>query len=285
MEWWSTLFAFIQQEWLFLTWRDAIEIFFFSSVIYYFLTWLNHDKQKNLVFWFYGYCILTFGAYTAQLHTMSIALFTCIPLVLMLFILIHQQTLQKNFIALKNITPKINKKHSWLENLMQASLHAINKNREIICIIERTDSLEQFLTTSCTFNADITRELLQLLINTTSAKEPIAFWVNHTGRLITINPTWHVHLDETWTSDEIKTLHKWKQDALFITEKSDALIFTISPTTRLFDVITKGKTVNKISAGHAFNLIKKHNCNTDKEGEDNAYITAKNTTQQKFSEN
>jgi DNA integrity scanning protein DisA with diadenylate cyclase activity len=258
MEWFTAAITWIKHECMFISWRDIAEILFFSGSVYSFLHWLNQDKQKSLVFWIYGYAALTFGSHFAQLNSMNLMLCFCSPVVLMLFMLMHQHMLQKNFVSLKNISPKLDKQYHWLEELMQACLHAINNNREVVCIIERTNSLELFVSAPSTFNATISKEIIELLISTVPNHEPLSLWVNHAGSLVTINPIWHVHPDETWVSPAIKALHKRKQDGLFISQKSDAIIFMLSPTTRLFDVLVEGKTVNQISAGHAFELLKKY---------------------------
>lgn len=258
MELLTTAIAWIKHELMFVSWRDIAEILFFSGVIYTFLHWLNQDKQKSLVFWMYGYVALIFGSHFAQLTTMNLVLCLSCPVVLMLFILIHEQTLQKNFITLKNISPKPDKQYHWLEELMQACLHAINKNREVTCIIERSDSLELFMSAPSAFNATISKKIIELLISTVPENKPLTLWVNHAGNLITINPIWHVNLDETWVSPDIQALHKHKQDGLFISKKSDALVFMLSPATRLFDILIEGKTIDQVTAGNAFKILKKY---------------------------
>jgi DNA integrity scanning protein DisA with diadenylate cyclase activity len=258
MSWFTTAVTYLRHELLFISWRDYAEIFFFSLLVYYFLQWLNQDKKNSLVFWFYGYTAILFGAYFTQLNSISLVLTLSSPIALMIFIMVHEQTLQKNFVTLTNISPKAVNHHHWLEELMQACLHAVNKNREIICVIERADSIDFFISASVHFNAKISQKAVELLMNTIPENQPVALWVNHAGKLLTINPIWHVYPDEAWISPEIKALHKWKQDAIFITKKSDAIVFALSTLTRCFDVIIEGKTINNLPAGHAFELLKKY---------------------------
>ncbi len=251
------------------SWHDCLEIMLISCIVYMFIRWLAQDTQKNLTAWFYGYCLILFGSSYANLATLHLALCVTAPLAIMGFILVHQQTLQKNFITLTSLTPRAQATHHWLEALIQGCLHALNKNREIFCIIERTDALDMFLSTSAVFNADITQELLTLLTNHEGA---ITLWVNHAGKLHALNPAWRGTPDELWTTSDVKALHAWKQNALLMTDKSDAIMFTLSPTTRLCTIIMEGKIINDLSAHHAFALLKNY-CNLTKQGDLNADLT------------
>ena len=257
MEWFMQIVEYLKTEWLFMSWRDIVELLFFISVSYYILRWLSKDKQKNLTLAFYGYVFLTAFSVYANIEGMALVLLVSAPIVMMLFIFIHQQTLQKNYISLKAAPLKKIASDKWLEELIQASLRGVNANKTIICVIERTQALNAFFTARCTFSAPITHELLTLLINTTQVEEDhITIWVTQSGILTAINPLWHAEYDEIWVSKEIKLLHKWKQDALFITQKSDALVTVLSAETRLFDVFVDGKRFDNISANYAFSLIK-----------------------------
>jgi DNA integrity scanning protein DisA with diadenylate cyclase activity len=263
----SQIISFFNHYLFITSWRDILEIFFLSSMVYALIRWLAQDVQKNILFWFYSYAALLFGTYYLNLQIIHMTLFVTSPVALMLFILLHQQTLQKNFITLTSLSTKAHATNHWLEELIQASLYALNKNREVFCIIERTDALDQFLSANSIFNATITRELLELLIEKIDHNGPIVLWVTHAGKLHAINPTWNATVDEIWVTEDVKALHKWKQDALFMTHKSDALMFALSPTTRLCTLITEGKIVPDLSAHHAFALLKNYCSLQSKQGD------------------
>lgn len=254
----SSFISFFKQSLLITSWRDLLEIILLSSVVYGFMRWLAKDQQKNLVFWFYCYTALVFGCSMLNLQTLHTLFFITSPIALLLFLMLHQQTLQKNFITLTSLSPEALPTSHWLEELIQGCLHALNKNRDVFCIIERSDALDQFLSTNCVFNAEITRELLELLTAKIDYQGALVLWVTHTGKLHAINPTWRATIDEIWVADDVKALHKWKQDALLMTEKSDALMFTLSPTNRLCTLVMEGKMIPDLSAHHAFALLKNY---------------------------
>ena len=95
-------------------------------------------------------------------------------------------------------------------------------------------------------------------MNSTADEETLTIWVAHTGLLVAINPHWHAGYDEIWSSQQMSPLHRYKQDALLISQKSDAIITVMSPETRLFDVLVGGKGFDNISAGYAFSLVKQY---------------------------
>src|SRR5690242_12597081 len=115
----------------FFTWRDALEILFLSTAVYYFSLWLTKDRTKNLLPAFYAYCALVFFAYNAQLTTLSQLLLLFSPMVGTIFFLLHQQTLQKNFVALRTLQPARRNNDDWLETLIQTALIALNNKKEI----------------------------------------------------------------------------------------------------------------------------------------------------------
>ena len=122
-----------------LTWQDYIEILFFSYVCYYFTHWLHKDRQKNLVGYFYGYCVFAIGSYYGGFSTITFFLFAGFPAAMMIFIIMHQDILQRNFIALHNISTKVSliKPLHWHEMLIRSCLVLLHKQQSVICVIEQ----------------------------------------------------------------------------------------------------------------------------------------------------
>lgn len=239
-----------------INWRDCIEIAFFSTVIYYFSLWLKQDTQKNLIFPFYGYCILGFVAYYTDLTSISHMLFVLAPIALMLFMMIHEKTLQKNMILLKRIEPP-QEITDWFDELIKASLHALNQDKEIICVIECNDRLKNLIQAPCTFYADIKKDIFDILLEKHAYGTNAFIWLNKEGKFIAINAFWRITTQQEWISSDAQKLPKWKQDALFISSKSDVLIFKITPLTRTFDIVLKGKLIEDLSPNQACSLLQK----------------------------
>ncbi len=234
--------------------QDLLEIIFLAMLFYYFLLWLKKDTQTNLTYGFYCYCLAAFMSYYGQLHTLSFLLFSCAPVILMLFIMLHQEKLQKNFVTLRRIAYDQQNMY-WFEEFASSCLHALNNNKELVCILEKHDSIKNLLYAPCIFHADFKKDIFEILLEKHVQSNESMIWINSEGKLVAINTRWHINIDEEWISHEARSLHKWKQDGLFITSKTDAIIFKISPSTRTFDIIMQGKLIETITPQEAFSLF------------------------------
>lgn len=215
--------------------RDIIEILFYSSCIFTLCQWLRTDKTKNITIYFFAYCILAISAWVAQLPTLSPFLFTYAPVALLLFIVLHEKTLQRNLVTLCSITPARIEHEDWLDTLLSCSLATINSKKNITVIIEHKNALDYFLTTPLTINADMTKNVLDIFLTSSSYDEDKMVWVNTNGKLRGINVTWNN-----------------KQE-----KYDDAIIFSAHSMSRTFSLIINGKETKNLSAHHVHTMIKK----------------------------
>lgn len=254
---WNSSLAFVYQ---FFTWRDLFEIALISGAIYYFSRWLRNDRQKNLLLYFYSYCFLLLSCQWLELSVASTFLWITCPVTLILFIVFHQDALQKNFVMLRNSVP-INQPSihdDWLEILIGTSLIAANNNKTIYCVIEHKDNLNAIITAGLPLYADAQKNLLSMLLESETFDQSKLLWINSHGRLLGINAIWNQQLEESWITDNVKSLDAWQQDALFFTAKTDAIVFKLCPKSRAFDIVAHGKTFNKINASLALKTIEKY---------------------------
>ncbi len=224
--------------------RDIIEIAFYSSVVYALCTWLKADKTKNIIAYFFAYCAFAIAAWVVQLPTLSPFLFSYAPIALLLFIVLHEKTLQRNLISLCAITPARAEQEDWLDTLLSSSLTIINANKKITVVIEHKDALEYFLTTPFFINADMGKNMLDILFTSALYDEQKMVWINTSGKIRSINNTW-------------QTTQEKKEDALFYTQQSDAIILNAHPVSRMFTLIIKGKEIKDLSAHQVRVMIKK----------------------------
>jgi hypothetical protein len=237
-------------------WKDLVEIFFFSSIFYYSSLWLRRDRTKNLLFYFYAYGLVGIASYAFALETITLCLFLYAPVAAMIFLMLHQTQLQKNFITAQSITPP-QQRRDWLSTLFQSLLGAVNSNKQIICVIEKFDSLKTVLDSNLSFNAEVDKGLLDILFTSDFFDHNKMILVNHHGSLLAINATWHSMVDEEWTTD-IQNLETWKQDAFLLTNKTDALVLSIDPQTRTATLIAQKKFLENISLNEALLTIKQY---------------------------
>lgn len=251
----STLHTFFYSYTYFLTWRAIVEIFFFSTLFYQISLWLKKDRHLNLLGYWYGYCMVGLIAHTLQLNTISSVLFLFAPTIIMLFLMMHQEQLQKNFVALRSLAPARTPTADWVEQLVRSSLVAINNNKSLVCVIERNDSLQDFLTTSCIFNAELHGSTFDTLITSNIFSDKKLVWINDHGTLRGINASWDLGLEGAWhaTAD----MPAWQQDALFFTRKTDAIVIGIMTSNRSFTIIARGQRYEHIAAHNALKFLKK----------------------------
>lgn len=280
--------AFSLTSWWYLhiyTWADLIEIALFSSVIYYFSAWLKEDKQKPLLLSFYGYCVAITIGHIAHLQTVSSALFLFAPVLLVVFIVLHQDTLQRNFITLHNITPSQTTANDWLELLVRSCLVAVSNNKPISCIIQKRNDLHTLLSCPYEFKCKLSEGLLDLLINSSGFNPKKLIWLKDDGTLQAVNTSWKKNSVDTWLAQEIKEQEQWLQDALFFTAKTDALYCKINPSNRTFTLVAQGKLLEEVSAHAALKTIKKYLGHFDltTKGDNHAGHHKTTTTEQSFS--
>ena len=224
--------------------RDVIEIMFYTGIIYTLCLWLKTDKTKNILVYFLAYCSLALSAWIAQLPTLTPFLFTYAPVALLLFIVLHEKTLQRNLVTLCSITPARIQHDDWLDTLLSSSLAIINSNKSITVIIEHKDSLDYFLTAPFTINADMDKNVLDIFLSSTSYDDKKMIWIDTNGKIRGMNVTWNNPQEK-------------QENALFYTLQSDAIVFNVHPISRTFTLIIKGKETKNLSAHHVHTMIKK----------------------------
>lgn len=263
----------------FFLWRDSIEIMLLAIVIYYLSLWLKKDRQKNLLFYFYGYCATSATAHIVQLTTISHLLVLFSPIFIIFLVLIHQETLQKNFVALRNITPARPTRSEWLDSMMQTILTTMNNHNNIICVIERSQALDELLHTPLPLRADITKGVLSVFLTSQLFEAEKIIWLNTEGMILGINATLNTVPDELIHTDHENS---WKHQALFFTTKTDALLLKTNAEQRTLDIIVHGKEYESLNTRAALHLLKKYTGSQKPEtqGVTHEYEHAKNRPEQ-----
>jgi len=236
--------------------NDLIEIFFFTASLYYFSLWLKQDRTKNLLVPFYCFCLVTLLANTFNLQTISAFLLFYGPAILMLFVLMHQELLQRNFVNLHNIKPQKDlSSKNWLETVVQTALRARTHNKTIRIIIEHTDSLTAVLTSPMFLETEIQEALLSVFIDSNQYDQEKMIWITNAGKIIAINSAWRHQSAQEWVADEIKDTNQWLTNTLLHTTKTDAIALSCNPMINGFTIIAQGKVIEEVSAAQAIRII------------------------------
>ncbi len=236
-------------------WRDLTEIIVISALFYYISLWLQGDKKSNLLIYFYTYCITTWISFLIDLPMLFQICFYGAPAFGMLFILAHQQTLQKNYITARTYTPAQHISTEWHNELIRCLL--INRTRGIPLhvIIEHESSLESVLDSPFILNAPFQFELLQTLITSEHFDKSKFVWISNDGRLKSINAK--VQTGCKLTIDKtIEDLPDWQLQALILSKKADVITMTSDPSNADF-IIIFNETINYVSPGNSLKILKK----------------------------
>lgn len=248
-----SLYAYLINQILFLTWRDAVEILFFAAVFYYLIIWLKKDREKRLLPYLYGYCALTFFSHVLQLSTITFCLFIFSPTIIMLFMLMHQETLQRNMIALKNITAHTPAFQDWLSCIMRTTLKAVHDTKSMLILIEHTDALVGFLKTQYLVNSIITNDTLTMLVENGLCDAHQMLWINTDGTIRGIRASWKA----SWHPNTYSNTDEWIDDAIAYTTKTDALIIQSNAQTQTYTIACNGTVTHHLTVYQAEQLIRK----------------------------
>lgn len=252
----TIVFEFLSKQYAIFSLKDALEIVLFSAILYYFSVWLAKDRTKNLILPLYGLCIIATLAVLLQLHTISSFLLWYGPALVMLFIILHQELLQRNFISLHSIKPRNNAtSFEWVKPLIQACLRARNNNKNVRILIENHVSLTSFIHTDFLVQAPAHYHLLNILLESPSYNSQKMVWINHTGTIVALNSEWSINAHESWISEELTSKDPWLADVILFTSKTDALAFSCSGNADVFTIITQGKVIEDIYASDALRII------------------------------
>lgn len=237
--------------------KNGTEILLLTTFFYWFSLWLKKDKKKNLVWYFYSYCLLLFGCELTGLSVVFSFMLYAAPLLFVTLIIIHEDLLQRNFICMQKNTEKISHDTNVLDEIVRAALYAFNKNKNFLVILENRFDIESFIKTDYPLNADLQQASLMVLIESSFFNENTYLWCSTSGKIKAINASWNIqnHVAE---SDQADKKNQWKHDALLITSKADTVIIRGDAQTRLFDLVTAGKIQEKISAAQLLPLIRVH---------------------------
>ncbi len=266
------LFSSFYHYFIFFGWRDCLEIIFFSSIFYFFSRWLFSDTQKNLLFSFYNYWLIAFASYFLQLTSITFFLFAFAPVICVIFIVIHQKTLQKNFISYTNKTSIAKDTDHWLDTLVRLCLQTAHKDKQLFFIIERYSSLQDFLNIPFKIHTDFNNALLSMLIDAPSFEQSKFILMNHEGYLLGINVSSKITIDKEWIDTTLLNSQTYKDHSYLLTHQTDALIVGVTPQLKPFTVIFDGTFYEQLTTEAAMRLLKRFILTQNQKDFKNGYL-------------
>ncbi len=226
-----------------LRWLDLVEIALFTGIIYRFGCWLKRDRAHFLLGYFYVASLLFLCAFMLDLHTVIEFYRVSWPILIVLFIIFHQKSLQQNYVAARTIEPiKIPADAQWLHMIMCAAFKALQRKKNIIFIIQGKQRVDEYLTETVVMHSPITQPLLDMLIESTVIQDQRIIVLSQTGILCIFNSQWRT-TDTIALTMETNNLNAQQKQTLLWTGKSDALAFFIHPETKRVTILAQGTIV------------------------------------------
>lgn len=239
--------------------QDCLEIIIFILITYKSLTWLKQDHTKNLLINSYLYISLLIFAYISSCFILFHTLLVFAPISIIFTIIVHQKQLQKNFIlsSKTHLNLQKNPRENWLEILLQSCLYASHKKKNIICVIERSQHLQDLLHYPYLLQIPIQQDITNLLLSSNKITDHCILWIDEQGIIQSINVLWSKTLLNELIikpKDPQLLLH---EAALLLTEKTDAIIFSINITSDTHAIWYQGSHLKHNTAQHLLQFINK----------------------------
>lgn len=213
--------------------QDYIELLVFIVIIYKTLNWLKQDHTNNLLLGSYAYFAMLLFSYSSNCTILFSTLLFAMPLCIMFALIAHQKQLQKNFILSTKqqfVSTSLPQKN-WIENVIQSCLIACHHNKTIVCIIERSQDLNPLLQTPFLLHIPIQQDIVSFLLASTKVTDNSMLLIHESGIIQSINVTWSQLLLNELIIQPTNSKNLTHEAALILTQKTDALLFTISTNT------------------------------------------------------
>jgi hypothetical protein len=235
------IFSFLGSNFGIYKYLDFFEITVFAILVYKFFIWLSYDKSKKLHLIFLLFTTLFIASSYIGASTLNNFLYVYSPIILLLLIVAHQDILQKNFIIPAKVRAAKVDDSSWVVELIKSYVLGMSKNINLVCVIECSDDLSEFIDKGVDINSLISKNLMSLFFNSFDFNKDKLIYISYTGSLKAINCS-------VFESDIDNFIS-------IMTNKSDCIFLKSNSVTRTLEVIAQGKYLNDLSSEKALNLL------------------------------
>ncbi len=240
-----------------LCWRDILELSIFFYAVYSFLLWVSKDGQQQLLFYCYAYSGLTALSYFLYLPVLYSLLIFFLPVCLVIFLLLHQKTLKKKAIGFytDQSSEKAINNEAWQEIIIRAALIASNKRKNCFFVIEKNNSLSDYLEIPYFLEAEIHKDFFNFIIEAADNSEHIFLISNKIIR--SIHSRWKIlYTKESYEHSSKLSINE--STGLVLSENIDCIILYTQQNKSGLNIIALGTLAQNLSAVQATNLLKQY---------------------------
>ena len=239
--------------------QDFLEVAIFISLTYKCLTWLKQDNTKNLLLGSYLYISLVVFSYLTSCNILFFTLMLAMPICILFVLVIHQKQLQKNFLlsSKTNIVLTSTPQNNWLESFIQSCLISSHNKKDLTCIIERSQNLQPLIKSPFILNLPIQKEITNLILASSKINDQSLFWINESGTIQSINVEWSDLLLSELIIKPNNNSTLSNEAAILLTQKTDALIFSIHTLSDTHTIWYKGTCIKQATIPQLLKFINK----------------------------
>jgi hypothetical protein len=235
--------------------KDCLEILFFTFIFFKFCRWLKQDQKSNLVGHFYLASTIYVGAYAFDLYAITQFYHMTWPIMLTLFIILHQKSLQKNYVAARTLHSKEINQNSWAAHILSAAFKGLQYKKNFTFIIEGNDSLDEFISKPIELCSPIQPSLLTMIVESNLTQPNSIIQLSQYGKILGLNGQWQKKMDPLWLDKKHENYYAWEQEALYWSHHLDALIFQANAQTKTLTFIAHGTRISSLTPDKATTLI------------------------------
>ena len=239
-------------------WTDFLEIALLVSVVYGFGLWLKRDRAHRLLMYFYIGCGIFLLAVLLDLQIIMAFYKTAWPIMVVLFVVLHQKSLQQNYIAARTIeADTLSVDRDWLHVVMRAAFKALQRKKNLFFVIEGKQSIRDYLTMPLVLQSPVQQNVLDMVIESTMIQDNSLVLLSQMGNLVALNGQWIVHDDLELAAEHVN-LPVIQRQALFLTSKMDVLIFFAEESSKLLTIMAQGTIVKNLTSDKAELIINQY---------------------------
>lgn len=160
---------------------DLLEVTTITIFLYHFFVWLDKNKEKELLKPILMIIILNGAAWIYDLKAIQILFFYIATPGSIIYYLTHQESFKKNTQTHQKRAPSIysNATYNTIELLIQEGIYGLCDNKNIVYIIEQSNSLENLIVPSLCLNTRISQEILKFFIRSTNENKTCNFLIKN----------------------------------------------------------------------------------------------------------
>lgn len=239
--------------------RSIIEIVTLWYIFHTILAWISIDQKRPLttavVCYWSGALVSSF----LGLLPISTLLINSAPLAAMVFVLVHERTLQKSFIThtqLATIDTAGFNNHTllWPTAIIRSCLYTLNNGLSCTIVIERRNALTGLLDSEWPCRTAVTEQIL-MVYHTSSLYNPQqALWITDHGTLVsyTAHPP---HKNSIPFEARPVTVPAELEYYLALTIHTDAIVLWADPSQRTFTILVAGTAITNQTAERTVTLL------------------------------